>query len=58
MVEENNLEAFELDKKRELKVGDWVDIRDVSGLWVEGQIIGKYSHFVEVNYNGYPEKWN
>ena len=57
MIKES-MQAFDLYRKRVLEVGDWIDIRDVSGLWVEGQVIGKYSNFVEVKYNGYPDHWN
>lgn len=44
---------FLLDN-RELRVGDWVDVRENSGTWVEGQIIKRYSNFVQVHYNGLP----
>jgi hypothetical protein len=41
-----------------MAVGDWVDVRDVSGLWIEGQVVSKKGTYVEVHCNGYPDCYN
>jgi hypothetical protein len=33
---------FRLDK-RKLKIGEWVDVRDMSGQWAEAQVITAYN---------------
>lgn len=48
---------FKLDK-RKLKIGEWVDVRDLSGQWAEGQVLGVYNEYVKVHYNGWPERMN
>lgn len=44
---------FKLDK-RKMKVGEWVDVRDVAGGWAEGQVVKMYNEYVNVHYNGWP----
>lgn len=45
-------------ENRQLSLGDWVDVRDVSGLWIEGQIVSKKHNFVEIHCNEYPDRYN
>ena len=48
---------FRLDK-RKLKIGEWVDVRDMSGQWAEAQVITAYNQYVKIHYNGWPERMN
>lgn len=41
-----------------MKVGEWVDVRDVSGQWAEAQIVSSYNEFLKIHYNGWPERMN
>jgi hypothetical protein len=44
---------FKLDKRKVI-VGEWIDVRDLSGQWTEGQVVAVYSEYVKVHYNGWP----
>ncbi len=48
---------FKMDR-RKMEIGEWVDIRDASGQWIEGQIINQYGEYVYVHYNGWDNRWN
>lgn len=48
---------FKIDR-RKLAVGEWVDIRDSSDQWAEGQIINEYTNYVLVHFNGYSRQWD
>jgi hypothetical protein len=45
-------------ERRKLEVGEWVDVRDASGQWIEGQVINQYAEYVFVHYNGLHSRWN
>jgi hypothetical protein len=32
---------FKMDR-RKMEIGEWIDVRDASGQWIEGQIINHY----------------
>lgn len=45
-------------ERRKLEVGEWVDVKDASGQWIEGQVINQYGDYVLVHYNGWDNRWN
>ena len=48
---------FRLERRR-VEAGEWVDVRDASGQWIEGQVVNKYGEYVLVHFNGWDSKWN
>jgi hypothetical protein len=51
--------AFDFDQ-RQLHVGQWVDVKDTVGQWLEAQVIDlrAESSLVFIHYNGWPEHWD
>jgi hypothetical protein len=45
-------------ERRKLEVGEWIDVKDASGQWIEGQVINQYGDYVLVHYNGLHSRWN
>lgn len=41
-----------------MAIGEWVDVRDASGQWIEGQVVNKYGEYVYIHYNGLHTRWN
>jgi len=48
---------FKMDR-RKMEIGEWIDVRDASGQWIEGQIINHYGEYVYIHYNGWDNRWN
>ena len=48
--------------KIKFELGQWVDIKDTVGSWLEGQIVNMRSHNgviqVQVHYNGWAQRWD
>jgi len=56
-----NPEGFDLNR-RELRPGQWVDVKDTVDQWLEAQVIRvrRIGNFKEafIHYNGWPERWD
>ena len=51
------MKPFRVEKiKRE--VGQWVDVLDGCGQWMEGQIIKKNGAFLFIHFNNCPNSWD
>ena len=41
-----------------LEIGQWIDILDGSGQWLEGQVVNRNGNFLLIHYNNCPDSWN
>ena len=46
------------ERKKEWLVGQWLDVKDTVGQWLEGQVIQVEGDSVFVHYIGWPERWD
>ena len=53
----SDMTPFRLER-RKVELGEWVDVRDASGQWVEGQVVNQSGDYVMVHFNGWDNKWN
>lgn len=53
------MEPFDI-QKRELKIGQWVDVKDSVNQWLEAQVIkvNESEMKVFVHYNGWSSRWD
>lgn len=45
-------------KKREFKLGQWVDVKDTMDQWLEAEIIDIRTDMVRIHYNGWGRRWD
>lgn len=54
---ENSMDCFNFEK-RELKIGQWVDVKDTINQWLEAQVVDISNGKVYVHYNGWGTRWD
>jgi hypothetical protein len=54
---DNSLDCFDFEK-RELKVGQWVDVKDTINQWLEAQVVEVGDGKAFIHYNGWGTRWD
>ena len=54
---DNSMDWFDFSK-RELKIGQWVDVKDTINQWLEAQIVDVRNNKAYVHYNGWGTRWD
>lgn len=49
--------AFNLAEEK-FRIGEWIDVKDTSGNWLEGKIIELKASRLKVHYNGWGTRWD
>lgn len=56
-TEDNSIDCFDF-RKRELKVGQWVDVKDTINQWLEAQVVEIRNNKAFIHYNGWGTRWD